>query len=196
MTENMKSKVVGISGPSGAGKDYLSKQMIEKLGLERVAMVTTRPARPEGEEKNCISQDEYNKLLEDGKLVGDHENKGYRYAYNIEDLTKVSNAIIELNPVYQSNLPEELLKWGIEFAGWIGLVGDPQYLKDNMNSRQVMSSDEMEKRLDMANQIMGAIKKLSDEKVVTPYHVGWDNRQTMAEEVSQIAKNLIDKDQK
>lgn len=193
MTEKMTSKVVGISGPSGAGKDYLSKQMIEKLGLERVAMVTTRPARPEGEEKICISQDEYNKLLENGKLVGDHENKGYRYGYNIEDLTKVSKAIIELNPVYQSHLPEELLKWGIEFAGWIGLVADPKYLIDNMNSRQVMSADEMQKRLDMANQIMGAINKLSDEKVVTPYHVGWENRQTMADEVAQMAKDFIQK---
>lgn len=193
MTEKMTSKVVGISGPSGAGKDYLSKQMIEKLGLERVAMVTTRPARPEGEEKICIGQDEYNKLLEDGKLVGDHENKGFRYAYNIDDLTNVSKAIIELNPVYQSHLPEELLKWGIEFAGWIGLVGDPQYLIDNMNSRQAMSAEEMQKRLDMANQIMGAINKLSDEKIVTPYHVGWDNRQTMADEVAQMAKDFIQK---
>lgn len=189
----MRSKVVGISGPSGAGKDYLSKQMIEKLGLERVAMVTTRPARPEGEEKICISQDKYNQLVAAGKLVGDHENKGYRYGYNIDDLTKVSKAIIELNPVYQSHLPEELLKWGIEFAGWIGLIGDPQYLIDNMNSRQAMPPDEMQNRLDMANQIMGAINKLSEEKVVTPYHVGWDNRLTMASEVAQMAKNFIQK---
>lgn len=192
MTENMNSKVIGISGPSGAGKDYLSKQMIEKLGLERVAMVTTRPARPEGEEKICISQNEYQKLVEDGELVGDHENKGFRYGYRIKDLTSVSKAIIELNPVYQSHLPKELLKWGIDFAGWIGLVGDPQYLIDNMNSRQVMSEDERIKRLDMANQIMGAINKLSEENIVTPYHVGWDNRQTMADEVAQLAQKLIE----
>lgn len=196
MTEKMNSKVVGISGPSGAGKDYLSKQMIDKLGLERVAMVTTRPARPEGEEKICIGQEEYNNLVEEGKLVGDHENKGFRYGYRIDDLTKVSKAIIELNPVYQSHLPEELLKWGIDFAGWIGLVGDPQYLIDNMDSRQVMSPDEMQKRLDMANQIMGAINKLSGENIVTSYHVGWDNRQTMADEVANIAQDLINKDQK
>lgn len=198
MTKNSKpnkSKFIGISGPPGAGKDYLSKFIVSNLKLNRVAMVTTRPARPE-EEKICINDKEYNKLLKNNLLVGHHINKGYKYAYKIYDLKAIKGpGIIELNPINQVSLKDELSKHGINFAGWVGIVGDIEYLISNMNSRQKMPDTEITKRTDMARSIVQEIKKLHDNNIINViFKVGWHNRKSMTTEFANIIKTYLNKD--
>ena len=47
----------------------------------------------------------------------------------------ILNAIIELNPEYQRDFPKQLAQKGIEMVGWIGLHGEPEYLRTNINDR-------------------------------------------------------------
>ncbi len=186
-------KVIGISGPDGGGKGYLSLKAMENLGLEAVWMVTTRPPRPHGEEKICVSQDEYKQMLEGGQLVGEHVNKGNNYAYRISDFRDLSKgAILELNPVYQSELPEQMRAHGITFAGWIGLYGELDYLAANMKSRDDSITEEsLQNKLGMATDIMDRLKALADSGIVTMFRVGWENRDTMADEFSQVVNRLL-----
>lgn len=190
--------VIGISGPSGAGKDYLTQTVIERLGVANPQMVTTRPSRGEGvETKICIDEGVYNRHLEAGELVGHHENKGFHYAYRVSDIQSLiengaSGAVIELNPVYQSAVPQELIErpeaGDVRIVRWFILEGDPEYLTANMTSRQDMPADELAKRLDMANMIMSAGRDLSDRDEVAMFSVGWHNRATMADDFTKLVE--------
>jgi guanylate kinase len=61
----MKTEKLIITGPSGAGKDYLLKQMLE-FGLAFSPKVTTRPMRPEeqqGREYNFVTNEKFAEML-------------------------------------------------------------------------------------------------------------------------------------
>lgn len=92
--EKMKTKetlnlhlpvIIGVSGPSGAGKDYLinaSSKQFNEIGINTtvIQMTTERPDRGAGvETKICISSKEYSNLETTNKLVGSHQNGDFRY---------------------------------------------------------------------------------------------------------------------
>lgn len=200
MTENgSKARVVGISGPDGGGKGYLTGEAIARLGLVEVPMVTTRPHRGESETKVPLDKLAYDALLNEGKLVGHHENKGHFYAFRASDLAELEgDAIIELNPEYQRDFPKELAAQGIEMVGWIGLHGEPEYLRTNINDRTRkdsgadMDPEALNKKLDMANIIMERQRELANEGVMTMFKVGWDNRNTMGEEIAELIDGMLE----
>lgn len=195
-----KPKIVAISGPDGGGKGYLTDQAIQKLGLIEVPMVTTRPHRGESETKVPLDRLAYEALLANDELVGHHENKGNFYAFRASDLTDIEqDAIIELNPAYQQDVAKELAKKDIEMVGWIGLHGEPEYLRTNINDRtkrdtgSEMDPNVLEAKIDMANTIMEKQRELADEGVMTLFKVGWDNRDTMGQEISDLISGMMDK---
>jgi len=201
MDKTKQIPVIGISGPSGAGKDYLTQVVIERLGVANPQMVTTRPHRGEGvETKICIADVDYNKHLESGELVGHHENKGFHYAYRIGDIQALAangatGAIIELNPVYQAAVPQELADRpeakDVSLVRWFVLEADPEYLTHNMTARQEMAAEELAKRLDMARMIMEAGQQLAGRDEVVMFKVGWHNRETMADEFAKLVAESL-----
>lgn len=187
--------VFAISGPSGAGKDYLQDQLVHSLGAVRVPMVTNRPARPEGEEKICITGEEYDELERSGRLVGSHTNDlGFKYGFRASDLAGAGHPIvvIELNPAHQAEVPEQLSELGFHFGGWFGLVAADEYIAYNMNRRQVMAPAELANRLRMAHIIGDAIQRLAQDGVVIPFPVGMENRPTMGADLSEMVRERVD----
>ena len=65
--------MLALSSPSGAGKTSISKKLLElDKGLSLSVSVTTRVARKEeihGKDYNFISQEEFNQLIEENKLL-------------------------------------------------------------------------------------------------------------------------------
>jgi len=143
-----RTAVIGISGPSGAGKDYLTQKAIEYFSGEgiqtfNVQMVTEREHRGAVETKICVSPQEYDKLQRQGKLVGDHINK-VRYGYQTDEIEKaLHNAqsvggmvILELNPSKQKSFPAELKnKVGVDLTAWIGVETTLEQTRANMEER-------------------------------------------------------------
>lgn len=198
MNKESKPKIVAISGPDGAGKGYLTDQVIQVLGLTEKAMLTTRPSRGLSETKKPVGIKEYNLLLVEGRLVGHHENKGNFYAFLADDFKDLeTNGIIELNPALQPDTPKELRKRGIDFVGWIGLEAELDYLSGNIKSRTLKDTSKevdpkvLEAKLDMAKTIMDWQNKLISEGTMTRFKVGWHNRTTMGQEICQIIANMM-----
>jgi len=96
-TKELKEKIgnrpiiIAISGPSGAGKDYLTQKAAQYFLSEHniptynVQMTTERPHRGDNETKICISPEEYTQLQKKGELIADHVNI-VRYGYRIKDI--------------------------------------------------------------------------------------------------------------
>lgn len=188
------AEVVGVSGPTGAGKDYLSIYTRKALGLKNVTMLTTRPRRPEGAENKIPIPEEEFLAIPKQELVGLHNDTGIYYAYKAEHLRDLSKGLIELNPNLQASMPEELKSHGIEMVGWIGLWGEEEYLISNIRNRQNMGPDELETRLRLSRDIMKTLRDLHQKGTVTHlYQVGWHNRETMAQEFSDMVRDLLGK---
>src|SRR4051812_23834521 len=116
-------KIILISGPPGVGKDYLISHILDKYKLKRISTVTTRPPRSP-DEKSCISEKEYNDLLKNHQIVGDHPNKGFRYGYNISEFSSAENAILIINPSHSESIIKDLSQLGVQISGWIGVYPD------------------------------------------------------------------------
>ena len=210
-------KVLGLSGPDGAGKGYLTQNAIEILNNElgfrisEIQMISTRSPR-EGEQyytnmeelsksssvlggKRCVSDELFDKLLANSSLVGDHKNdNGFRYAYLVNDFKVAKGALlIELNPVFQSRISEDLSKHGINFVSWIGLMGNIDYLRTNIKSRQPdMTDEELDKKIGMAESIIETLNELRGDSKLQLFTVGWENRESMAKEFADLIKGLIE----
>lgn len=192
--------VLGISGQDGAGKGYLTEQLIARHQgeVQEVGMITTRPARP-GDSKVAVSDTDFDAMIESGQLIGAHTNdNGYRYAYRIEDLIHSGpNVIIEINPDKQGGIVQDLARFGIKMAGWIGVLGDEDYVEGNMIRRQPdMDAETRAKKMGMGRKIATALRDLEDQGIVTIFPVGWTNRETMADQFSDLVEKILFKQSK
>lgn len=78
-----RGKLVVISGPSGAGKTSICKQLLEKLPRTRWSVsATTRPIRPgevDGESYSFISREEFQRRRQQGEFLETAEYLGEHY---------------------------------------------------------------------------------------------------------------------
>lgn len=92
--------IVILSGITGAGKSYLKKHIINKLNFKNIVIVTTRAKRigeVEGVDKHFVTDEEFAKLKQEGKISVDFEFLGHKYAYYTEDLLSNENSVTELH---------------------------------------------------------------------------------------------------
>ncbi|MBR3674173.1 MAG: hypothetical protein IKN65_07885 [Clostridia bacterium] len=92
--------IVILSGITGAGKSYLKKHIINKLNFKNIVIVTTRAKRLgeiDGIDKHFVTEEEFEKLKNEGKISVDFEFLGHKYAYYTEDLLSDQNAVTELH---------------------------------------------------------------------------------------------------
>jgi len=166
-----KPAVVAISGPSGAGKDFLTSQAVDcflTIGIpcNNVQMVTDRPSRKPGvETKVCITSLEYSELQRRGKLIGDHLNVSH-YGYRTADIQAAMNSarssgglvILELNPITQTDFPDMMTeRLGTGLAAWVGVKTTPEQTRLNMLERGE-SPENIENRLAIMSQFNRAMK--------------------------------------
>lgn len=192
--------IIAVSGPSGAGKDYLTQEALkyfESKGIAclNVQMTTERPHRGDVETKVCISPEEYTQLQRKGALIGDHLNK-VRYGYNIHHLqTAIDQAreegglvILELNPAKQRDFPVELQqKLGISLTAWIGVKTTLEQTRDNMRERSE-SKETIESRLAQIEEFVNAMAENPNIKLVDN---GPNNRTNSASDFITIIEDSI-----
>lgn len=81
--ENEKNgKVVIVSGPSGVGKSTVCKELVRQIGAFLSVSVTTRPqseSEVDGEDYRFISEEEFQKRVENGDFLEHAEVFGNRY---------------------------------------------------------------------------------------------------------------------
>ena len=61
-----------ICGKSAVGKDSIFQELVKRSDLKRIIPYTTRPMRPmekEGEEYHFLLEEEFLKLLSEGKMM-------------------------------------------------------------------------------------------------------------------------------
>lgn len=193
--------VVGVSGPSGAGKDYLintSSNEFINLGVQTttVQMTTERPDRGSGvETKICISSDEYSQVENSNQLIGSHQNGDYRYGYKMIDLQKGLEqcknggiVFIELNPFAQGSFPEELkAKLGVNMLAWIGVQNTIEQTETSMRERGE-SEDSIKERIAKVKKYYDA---MNENPFISYVNNGPDNRQGSTADFTKIIKDKI-----
>ncbi len=77
-----KGKVVIVSGPSGVGKSTVCKELVRQIGAFLSVSSTTRPqseSEVDGEDYRFISEEEFQKRVENGDFLEHAEVFGNRY---------------------------------------------------------------------------------------------------------------------
>lgn len=195
-----KTPIIGVSGPSGSGKDYLIQKAIDyfsTIGIKmfNVQEVTERKHRGITETKTCISPSEYDRLQESGKLIGDHVNK-VRYGYLTDDIKRALESaksvggmvILELNPsIYNVFLAELRSKIGVDLTVWIGVETTLDQARKNLEER-FENERLIKQRLGIMSEFMKSMEK---NKSIIIVDNGPDNRTNSHADFIKIIKNSI-----
>lgn len=92
--------LLALAGVTGVGKSYYKDKIVEKLGFEKIKIITTRKAR-EGEKNNedkiFVTISELQELRNKGQIAYEFEMLGNIYAYTYEALNSNKNTVFELH---------------------------------------------------------------------------------------------------
>ena len=92
--------LLALAGVTGVGKSYYKDRLVEKLGFEKVKIITTRAPR-EGEKNNedkiFVSPKELQDLRDSGKIAFEFDLCGNTYAYTYEALHSEKNTVFEFH---------------------------------------------------------------------------------------------------
>ncbi len=152
------SRIIIISGPSGAGEDSIIEGLKNKTPIERVITTTTREPR-EGESQGSpyyfISKDEFKRKIKNDEFVewAQHYNDNY-YGVTKEELQRVANS-------------GALGVWKVDFKGvqsakkmFPGIkavlitVESPEILKKRLIKRGETDEKYIEERMKYSNEFL------------------------------------------
>ncbi len=91
--------IIAVSGITGVGKSYLKRCVAEELGIENFLMVTTRPKRffdINGKDKWFVSEEKFNNLKKEGKIMLEIEFIGNKYGYYTDEIKGNKDGITEI----------------------------------------------------------------------------------------------------
>lgn len=92
--------LVAFAGITGIGKSYYKDKLCEKLGFEKIRIITNRKPRigeKNHEDKTFVTTEELNKLVEEGQIAYKFELLGNTYAYSNEELFSNKNTVFEIH---------------------------------------------------------------------------------------------------
>lgn len=92
--------LLGIAGVTGTGKSFYKDRLVERLGFEKVKIITTREMRKgekNNEDKIFVSREELQNLRDEGKIAYEFDLLGYTYAYTKEELFSDKNMVFEVH---------------------------------------------------------------------------------------------------
>lgn len=92
--------LLALAGVTGVGKSYYKDKLVEKLGFEKVKIITTRKPREgekNGEDKVFVSKEELQLLRDSSKIAFEFGLLGHTYAYTKEELFSNKNIVFELH---------------------------------------------------------------------------------------------------
>lgn len=98
--------LLGIAGVTGTGKSYYKDKLVERLGFEKLKIITTREMRKgekNNEDKVFVSEEELQNLRNEGKIAYEFTLLGNTYAYTKEELFSEKNMVFEVhyNTIYE-----------------------------------------------------------------------------------------------
>jgi guanylate kinase len=153
---NKKGKLIIISGPSGVGKSSLTDDALKDLeGFERSVSVTTRPRRKneaDGYKYNFISEEEFDKLVKDDKLLEYAQYCDFHYGtplYFVEkQLNRGKNVILEIEVCGALQVKKKIKDAYLIFI----VTSNISDLEKRLKNRDTESPDNIEKRLKAAKE--------------------------------------------
>ena len=92
--------LLALAGVTGIGKSYYKDKIVEKLGFEKIKIITTREMRAgekNNEDKVFVSHKELQSLRNNGEIAYEFEMLGNIYAYSKKELFSDKNAVVELH---------------------------------------------------------------------------------------------------
>ncbi|MBR2289976.1 MAG: hypothetical protein IJ867_05130 [Clostridia bacterium] len=92
--------LVAVAGITGIGKSYYKDRLVEKLGFEKIKILTTREPRSgekNNEDKIFVSREELDRLEKNGEIAYRFELLGVDYAYTKEALFSKKNTVFEMH---------------------------------------------------------------------------------------------------
>lgn len=92
--------LLGIAGVTGVGKSYCKDRIVERLGFEKIKIITTRAMRvgeKNNEDKVFVDEEEMQKLRDSGKIAFEFKLLGVTYAYTKEELFSNKNMVFEMH---------------------------------------------------------------------------------------------------
>jgi len=92
--------LLALAGITGIGKSYYKNKIVEKLGFEKIKIITTRKIREEEKntnEKEFVTQEQLQILRDEGKIAYEFDMLGNTYAYTKEELFSNKNMVFELH---------------------------------------------------------------------------------------------------
>lgn len=92
--------IVTLSGITGIGKSFFKKVIANELGFKNMVIVTTREKRKNeinGVDKIFVKETEFNEIKKTGKILGDFDFLGNKYAYKSEDMQSYENKVTEVH---------------------------------------------------------------------------------------------------
>jgi guanylate kinase len=142
-----------VTGPSGAGKGTLIKQLIERQPeLEVAVSATTRPQRPgeqSGREYWFLSEEEFVAQIEDGAFLEHVKFVGGRYGTLASELDRIAAdgrvCILELETDGALKVQEE-----VEHSVTLFIAADVPELERRLRGRDTESAGEIGERIELA----------------------------------------------
>lgn len=92
--------IVTLSGVTGTGKSFFKNVISQELNFKNLVIVTTRNKRTgeiNGVDKEFVSEEEFERLKKENKIVVDFEFLGSKYAYKKSDLDSNINQVTEVH---------------------------------------------------------------------------------------------------
>ncbi|MBE0453651.1 phosphonate metabolism protein/1,5-bisphosphokinase (PRPP-forming) PhnN [Roseovarius autotrophicus] len=137
---------IAVVGPSGVGKDTLMRAMVEtRPGLRRLRRVITRPADPDGEGHEPVSEADFDARLKEGGFALHWRAHGLRYGVPVGvcmDLAQGRDLLVNLSRSVLAEAQARFQPFVI-----LHLTADPVVLAARLAGRGRESAEDIAERL-------------------------------------------------
>ena len=149
-----------ITGPSGVGKGTLIRRLRERIpGLELSVSATTRPPRPgevNGVDYHFTSDEEFDRLAREGRLLEHATYSGHRYGTPRSEveprLTEGRSVVLEIE-VQGARQVRQAMPEAIQV---FIAPPSPEALRERLQGRGTDRPEEIERRLAVAEEELAA----------------------------------------
>ncbi len=152
---NKKGRLVIISGPSGSGKTTICNQLMNNSRIRRSISYTTREPREgekEGIDYHFTKKNEFEKLIDEDKLVEYAEYCGSLYGTPVEPIKEaIKNGKLFILTIDVKGALQVMKKIS-EVTSIFIMPPDDETLRQRLRERLTDSDVDIRKRLEMANE--------------------------------------------